>query len=146
MLVPPPLSSIPPHLTTAHITQGSEILTTYVQAQSAGLTRMPPIPPVATFISQHLNQRPTFFGCHTNNTATIIYLPNFNYTFPSNEPTSKLQYSTAETIGMIANGVQVASKGGDPAWPLCLACGVMQKAGGTLPAGCAACLQTYCYN
>jgi lysophospholipase len=144
---PSPSQRISPiHMIPLTSTQGSEILTTYVQAQSAGLTRMPAIPPVATFISQKLNQRPTFFGCNSPNQATIIYIPNFNYTFPSNESTFKLQYSTAETIGMIANGVQIASKGGDPGWPLCLACGIMAKAGGPSPAGCASCLKTYCYN
>jgi lysophospholipase len=39
---------------------GSEILTTYVQSLSAGLTRMPVIPPVATFLSEGLNRRSTF--------------------------------------------------------------------------------------
>jgi lysophospholipase len=108
--------------TANNFPNGSEILTTYVQSLSAGLTRMPVIPPVATFISQGLNRRPTFFGCNDASKTTIIYLPNYNYTFPSNEPTTKLQYSKSETIGMIANGVQVAAKGGDKGWPLCLAC------------------------
>lgn len=107
---------------------------------------MPVIPSVATFISKGLNQRPTFFGCNDTSKATIIYLPNYNYTFPSNEPTAKLEYTTAETIGMIANGVQIATKGGDKAWPTCLGCGIQKKAGGTLPAACTACFSQYCYN
>ena len=48
--------------------------------------------------------------------------------------------------GMIANGQQIATKGGDANWPTCLACGIMQKTGGALPAACTACLQQYCYN
>jgi len=132
--------------TSNNFPNGSEILTTYVQSLSAGLTRMPVIPPVAKFISEGLNQRPTFFGCHDTSKTTIIYLPNYNYTFPSNEPTAKLQYTKNETIGMIANGVQIATKGGDQGWPLCLACGLMKKAGGTLPRGCTACFCQYCYN
>ena len=132
--------------TSNNFPNGSEIYTTYQQAMGQGLTRMPTIPPVATFIAQGLNQRPTFFGCNTNSVSTIIYIPNYNYTFPSNEPTAKLEYTVAETDAMIANGVQIATKGGDMGWPLCLACGIMKKAGGTLPVGCTACYKQYCFN
>ncbi|MCJ1310086.1 hypothetical protein MMC25_003747 [Agyrium rufum] len=85
--------------TSNNFPNGSQILTTYVQAQSGGLTRMPFIPSVDTFISEGLNKRPTFFGCDNANVITIVYLPNVNYTFMSNEPTSKLQYSKSETVG-----------------------------------------------
>lgn len=78
---------------------GSEILTTYVQSLNAGLTKMPVIPSVETFISQGLNKRPTFFGCNDKSKATIIYIPNVNYTYPSNQPTAKLQYMPDETAG-----------------------------------------------
>lgn len=132
--------------TSNNFPNGSEILSTYVQAQANGLTRMPFIPSVATFISEGLNKRPTFFGCNNNNVMTIVYLPNVNYTFTSNEPTSKLQYSKAETDAMIANGVQIASKGGDPGWPICLGCAITMKTGGQLPAACTACFSTYCYQ
>ena len=79
---------------------GSAILTTYVQSLNAGLKKMPVIPSVETFISQGLNKRATFFGCNDKSKITIIYVPNVNYTFPSNQPTSKLQYQPDETRGM----------------------------------------------
>ena len=132
--------------TTGNFPNGTEILHTYQAAAAAGLTRMPVIPSVATFVSEHLNQKPTFFGCNTNDTATIIYIPNFNYTFPSGEPTSKIQYYKNETDGMIANGVVIANYGGKADWPLCLGCGIMKKSGGALPSGCAACFDEYCFN
>ena len=132
--------------TVDNFPNGTEILTTYLVANASGLTRMPAIPSVATFVSEHLNQKPTFFGCNTPNTATIVYIPNFNYTFPSNEPTLKLQYFKNETDGMIANGVETANYGGKQDWPLCLGCGIMKKSGEKLPAGCAACFEEYCYN
>jgi lysophospholipase len=126
---------------------GSEIYTTYQQARNTGLYRMPVIPSPDIFLSKGLNQRPTFFGCNTTITATIVYLPNFNYTFPSNQPTDRFTYSAAATDGMIANGVQVASHGGDIGWPMCLACGIMKKSPtAALPVDCAACYQQYCYN
>ena len=84
---------------TNNFPNGSEILTTYVQSLNAGLTKMPFIPSVDTFMSEGLNKRPTFFGCNDTSKVTIVYLPNVNYTFSSNEPTSKLQYAKSETIG-----------------------------------------------
>ncbi|MCJ1281489.1 hypothetical protein MMC26_000809 [Xylographa opegraphella] len=132
--------------TSNNFPNGSEILTTYVQSLSAGLTKMPVIPSVDTFIAQGLNKRPTFFGCNDKTKTTIIYVPNVNYTFPSNEPTAKLQYAPNETSGMIANGVEIINKNGDPMWPTCLGCGIMKKKATALPAACAACFTEYCYN
>jgi lysophospholipase len=132
--------------TNANYPNGSEILTTYVQAKSAGLTRMPYIPPVATFIAQGLNVRPTFFGCNDNSKITIVYLPNTNYTFASGTSTFQLEYPEAETAAMIMNGNQVANKGGDPMWPTCLGCAIMKKTGAALPGACTSCFSKYCYS
>ncbi|MCJ1288698.1 hypothetical protein MMC34_000227 [Xylographa carneopallida] len=132
--------------TSTNFPNGSEILTTYVQSLSAGLTKMPVIPSVDTFISEGLNKRPTFFGCNDKTKTTIVYIPNVNYTFPSNEPTAKLQYAPNETSGMIANGVEIVTRNGDPMWPTCLGCGIMKKKAHALPAACAACFTEYCYN
>jgi lysophospholipase len=124
---------------------GSEILTTYVQSQSHNLTRMPYIPSVDTFISQGLNTRATFFGCNDTDKVTIVYVPNVNITYQSNTPTAKLQYSVAETEGMIGNGVAVANQGGEQGWATCLGCAIMMKTGTTLPTECQACFQKHCY-
>ena len=132
--------------TSANYPNGSEIYTTYQRAQDAGLTRMPVIPDVATFLADGLNLRPTFFGCRDPAVLTIIYLPNQDYTFASGTSTAQLEYPAAETDAMIANGVQIAARGGDAGWPLCLACGIMAKSGGTMPGGCAACLDEYCFD
>lgn len=132
--------------TIGNFPNGSEILHTYEAAVAAGLTTMPVIPSVATFVSEGLNQKPTFFGCNSNETLTIIYIPNYNYTYPSGQPTAKIQYNKNETIGMIANGVDIGNYGGKTDWPLCLACGIMKKSGGPLPSGCDACYSEYCYN
>jgi lysophospholipase len=131
---------------TNNFPNGSALYTSYQQARDQKLTRMPVIPTVDVFLANGYNKRPTFFGCNDNSKTTIIYIPNYNYTYPSNQPTAKLQYTVAETDAMIANGVQIATKGGDKGWPLCLACGIMKKAGGSLPSGCASCFTQYCYN
>ena len=85
--------------TSDNFPDGSEILTTYQQAQMSGLTKMPFIPSVATFAAEGLTKRPVFFGCGDASVLTVVYLPNVNYTYPSNTPTSKLQYDKSETVG-----------------------------------------------
>ncbi|KAF2097096.1 lysophospholipase [Rhizodiscina lignyota] len=132
--------------TSNNFPNGSEILTTYVQAQATGLSRMPFIPSVDTFISQGLNKRATFFGCDDNSQLTIIYLPNTAYTYNSGQSTAKLEYTVAETDAMIANGVQIATQNGTSGWPTCLGCAIVKKTGGTLPSACTACFNKYCYR
>lgn len=126
--------------TSDNFPNGSELHQTYLQSLSAGLKKMPVIPPTIT------NTHPTFFGCNDASKITIVYLPNYNYTYPSGQSTFKPEYSAAETNGMIMNGGQVATDGGNQGFPLCLACAVAKKTGGVLPAGCAACFATFCYN
>jgi lysophospholipase len=132
--------------TAENFPNGTEIYNTYTVSRAAGLTRMPVIPPVSTFIAEGFNQVPTFFGCNSSDTLTIIYIPNYNYTYPSGEPTAKIQYYANETVGMVDNGVQIASYGGKANWPLCLGCGIMKKSGVKLAEGCEACFEEYCYN
>ena len=107
---------------------------------------MPFIPDVDTFVSEGLNKRATFFGCNEPGTMFIVYLPNVNYTYPSNQPTLKIQYSKAETDAMIANGVQIATQNGEKDWPFCLACAIKNKDGDALPRKCRACFRKYCYS
>ena len=124
---------------------GTEIHQTYVRAQAVGLSKMPYIPDVDTFVSEGLNKRATFFGCNETGTMFIVYLPNVNYTFPSNEPTTKIQYSKAETDGMVANGVRIATQNGASNWSFCLACAIKNGDGSKLPKKCNACFKQYCY-
>ncbi|CAJ0546497.1 Ff.00g011240.m01.CDS01 [Fusarium sp. VM40] len=125
---------------------GTQIVNTYKAAMAAGLKRMPTIPSSETFVAKKLNQKPVFFGCNKADAATIIYIPNFNYTFESGQPTAKIQYFRNETVGMIDNGVEVGNYGGKKNWPLCLACGIMKRTDGKLPRGCTACFKEYCFN
>lgn len=124
---------------------GTEIRQTYLNAQAAGLSKMPFVPPVETFISQGLDKRATFFGCNETGTTFIVFLPNVAYTYQSGQPTSKVQYSIPETRGMIGNGNAVATQNGAADWSFCLACAIKNKDGIRLPAGCNACFQKYCY-
>ncbi|KPI42392.1 putative lysophospholipase [Cyphellophora attinorum] len=132
--------------TVGNYPNGSEIYNTYLAAKAAGLSRMPEIPTADVFVAHGLNKKPTFFGCNSADTLTIIDIPNVNYTFNSGEPTAKIQYFKNETEAMISNGVLIGNYGGKEDWPLCLACGIMKKSGGSLPSGCEACFAEYCYN
>lgn len=132
--------------TATNFPDGSELYQTYMQAQLAGLTKMPVIPPPSTFMSHGFDKRPTFFGCNDASKITIVYLPNTNYTYPSGQSTFKVEYTPAETSGMIQNGGQVATDGGSATFPTCLGCAIVKKSGGALPAACTSCFSTFCYN
>lgn len=132
--------------TPANYPDGSDLYQTYTQAQKAGLTKMPVIPPSSVFLAKGYNVRPAFFGCNDNSKTTIIYLPNHNYTFPSGQSAAKLQYSPSETDGMIKNGGQVATFGGNATLAQCLGCAISKKTGNALPTGCTRCFADFCYN
>ncbi|KAI5200048.1 lysophospholipase [Aureobasidium subglaciale] len=125
---------------------GTAIVGAYEQALAAGLTRMPFIPSLDTFISSGLNKHAVFFGCDTSDTVTIVYLPNNNYTYASNIETVIIQTSEQETAGIIENGNAIATQNGDEQWPVCLGCAVMKKTGSVLPEACTACFDKYCYS
>jgi len=132
--------------TSDNFPNGTEIYNTYLQAQANNLTKMPSIPDVSTFVAQGLNKRATFFGCNESAAITIIYLPNVNYTYMSNVPTSQLVYSKDETDGIIGNGNAIATQNGTAGWPTCLGCAVLMKSQTGLPGACQDCFERYCYR
>jgi lysophospholipase len=125
---------------------GSQIYNTYEQAMMYNYTRMPEIPIPAIFVAKKYNKAATFFGCYEPNALTIIYLPNVEYSFPSNQSTLRLDYSPDETEGMIRNGVDIVRQGGQTGWGFCIGCAVMAKVETQLPASCKKCFDLYCYK
>lgn len=124
---------------------GASMVSAWTAAQSnsrlAG--RFPAVPAAGSFSTKSAQ----IFGCDDEEAVTVIYLPNAEWTYPSNTSTLQLQYTSAETKAMIENGNAVATQGDDEAWGTCLACAVMLKQVGqeNLPQGCAACLEQYCW-
>lgn len=106
--------------------------------------RFPAVPAAGEFSTQQAQ----FFGCDDDEAITVVYLPNADWTYASNTSTSQLEYTSSETIAMIANGNEVASQGEDASWATCLACGIILKEVGSanLPEGCDACLSEYCWS
>ena len=131
--------------TANNFPNGSSIHQTYVQAQIAGLGKMPFVPEPTVFVEQGLNERATFFGCDEPDTTLMVFLPNKEYSFNSGTSTGKIVYSKEETRGMIDNGVLVGSQDGDEGWGLCLACAIKSR-DENLPEGCEACFDKYCYR
>lgn len=125
---------------------GTQFVPTYTESVNRHLTRMPFIPSVDTIVSEGLNKRATFFGCHEPEKLTLVYIPNVNITYPSNQSTYKDQYSKDEQDGMISNGFAMASQDGDTDWGICLGCAIVGKTGTVLPRECTACFQKYCYT
>lgn len=125
---------------------GTAIVGAFQQAQAQGLTRMPFVPDLDTFLAAGLNKHAVFFGCDTLDTATVIYLPNNNYTYASNIDTVIIETSESQTAGIIANGNAIATQNGDEQWPVCLGCAVMKKTASALPEACDACFDKYCYS
>lgn len=132
--------------TSDQFPSGTAIVGAYEQAQAQNLTRMPFVPTLDVFLSAGLNKHAVFFGCNTPDTATIVYLPNNNYTYASNIPTVIIETSEAQTAGIIANGNAIATQDGDAQWPVCLGCAIMKKTGAALPDACTACFDKYCYS
>ena len=128
----------------------------------------PPVPTdSATFISQGLNKRPTFFGCDTtmsSDAPLVIYIANggapLGEAAVTNTSTSQTQYPLDEVSAMLDQAFDIATTGipssigghaqKDPLWPACLACAVVDRARrdlGLARSGvCKSCMKKYCWS
>lgn len=106
-----------------------------------------------TFINLGLTSRPTFFGCYETGSPLVVYMANYPYTYYSNTSTLKLQYDTAEMIGIVNNGYNLATQLNgtrDSEWSICVACAVIQRSNqrnNVSPSKqCQQCFKKYCWN
>lgn len=106
-----------------------------------------------TFINLGLTSRPAFFGCYEVGSPFVVYMANYPYTYYSNTSTFKLQYDTAEIIGMVNNGYNLVTQLNgtrDSEWSICVACAVIQRSNqrNNIPSSkqCQECFQKYCWN
>lgn len=127
---------------------GTSLYSTYLRTRQAGLTTMPLIPNPEVFVERGYTERPTFFGCYDISKATIVYLPNKQYSFPSNIPDWIMEYSSEEVLMMLQNGNQVATFDGNEMYKTCFACILLWKVneGEGLPMECEQCMDTFCYR
>lgn len=143
---------------------GTAIIATYERSINLAIgngTFFPAVPDVNTFISQGLNNRPTFFGCVGSNITSdpskvpplIVYIPNAPFTFNSNVSTTTLEYTHAERDLMIENGYNIATRGNgtlDATWAACVGCAIVhreqERKGVAQTAQCKKCFTDYCWD
>ncbi len=142
---------------------GYSLIATYQRftnfSSTFGEVPMPKIPDLATFVSQGLNTRPTFFGCDSsrdvvngqNGRAPIIaFVANYPWTTMSNYSTTQIQFSSAQSQAGLDNGAAAATLGGSPDWATCLACASIQRglerSNTPRPNVCQSCFDIYCWN
>lgn len=133
----------------------------------------PAIPPAAEFQAKGYGSRPVFFGCYLHRFPTappashsgplppvVVYLPNHNHVFMSNQSTFRHSYLPQDAAAMVANGRAVASYNHlavDAEYPRCLVCALMKRQfdrGGLgmaeepvlVPPHCVRCYARYCHN
>lgn len=143
---------------------GTAIIATYERSINLVIgngTLFPAVPDVNTFISQGLNNRPTFFGCSASNITTdpakvpplVVYIPNSPYTFNSNISTTTLEYTHSQRDLMIENGYNIATRGNgtsDATWAACVGCAIVrreqERKGAAQTAQCKKCFADYCWD
>lgn len=120
----------------------------------------PYVPTTEEFIKQGLNKRPTFFGCDAQNLTDltyipplVVYVPNTEYSFPSNTSTFQLNYKLEDRISIIQNGYEAMTMGNftkDSDFLGCISCAIMRRKQESLdvelPQECEQCFSTYCWN
>lgn len=141
---------------------GSSLVHTYERQfvkQGQGMS-FPYVPDTNTFVNLGLNKKPTFFGCDANNLTDlqyipplVVYLPNAEYSFNSNQSAFKLSYSESQRRSMIQNGFEIATRNNftdDPEFMGCVGCAIIrrkqQALNITLPPECETCFKNYCWN
>ncbi|CCE64873.1 hypothetical protein TPHA_0J00500 [Tetrapisispora phaffii CBS 4417] len=141
---------------------GTSLVATYERqfVKQGNGTAFPYVPDVDTFVNLGLNKKPTFFGCDASNMTDlayipplIVYIPNSQYSFNSNQSTFKLSYSTSERLSMIENGFEAATRGNlteSSDFLGCVACAIVRRqqesTNATLPAECETCFSNYCWD
>ena len=120
----------------------------------------PPVPTTpAGFIAGNLTKRPTFFGCNTSTSAPLlIYIANGGAPLGqaplTNVSTFQSTFATATVQPFLDQAFDAATQGiakgaqKDPAWPVCLACAVVDRTrarlGDKRTGECVDCMARYC--
>lgn len=120
----------------------------------------PYVPDTNTIVNLGLNKRPTFFGCDASNLTNlsyipplVVYLPNSEYSFNSNQSAFKLSYTDQQRRKMIQNGFEIATRNNftdDPDFFGCVGCAIIrrkqEKLGLPFPEECERCFINYCWD
>lgn len=141
---------------------GSSLVHTYERqfVHQGKQMAFPYVPDTNTFVNLGLNKKPTFFGCDSQNLTSlkyipplIVYLPNSEYSFNSNQSAFKLSYTERQRRQMIQNGFEIATRNNftdDPDFLGCIGCAIIRRKQESLglpwPQECEACFINYCWD
>lgn len=129
----------------------------------------PYVPLADVFVSEGLNERPTFFGCDAKNLSDLIdyhnvdfpatdiplvvYMPNNYQSYEGNTSTFKMSYDRDEVTSVIQNGFEVSLRGNfsdDSDWAKCVGCAIIrreqERKDDEQLSECANCFQKYCWQ
>lgn len=131
----------------SNITNGTWLYNTYTSAQAKGLGKMPTVPTPAEFVAANLSARAQFYGCHDQDTATLIYLPNTELGDAPTGFVASPEQNNATFEGGVSIVTQSQSDVEPQEWASCLACAIVHKSvdAGSLPEVCTGCLERYCW-
>ncbi|KAF2216784.1 hypothetical protein CERZMDRAFT_108724 [Cercospora zeae-maydis SCOH1-5] len=131
-----------------NITNGTWLYNTYTSAQEKNLTKMPQVPTPSDFVAANLSSRAQFYGCHDNDTATLIYLPNTEL----GEAPTGFQQSAEQVNATFSGGLAMVTQSQQNSteaqeWAACVACAIVHKSvdAADLPEVCMSCLDRYCW-
>lgn len=135
---------------------GSALWTTYLRATEFAKfnnvpLNMPEVPTTNGFVNEGLNTRPTFFGCEDPSKTTIIYVPNYPWSYGSNSSTFELAYDKNQLLPQIESSMRALTLNGTVKdFPKCLACALTDKAfnydKNNRSQECQQCFDTWCWN
>lgn len=141
---------------------GSSLVHTYERqfVHQGKQMAFPYVPDTNTFVNLGLNKRPTFFGCDGQNLTSlkyipplVVYLPNSEYSFNSNQSAFKLSYTERQRKQMIQNGFEIATRNNftdDPDFLGCIGCAIIRRKQEAFdlpwPQECEECFINYCWD
>ncbi|KAJ3220236.1 Lysophospholipase 1 [Dinochytrium kinnereticum] len=142
---------------------GSSIISSAEYASFTGIP-FPPVPATPEgFLADNLVNRTVFFGCHTapktapfGQWPLMIYIPNREYSYPSNASTFRRVYSRDVSTPFMMNGfdllahegAQTPKPRGQEGWSACVACALVSRAmeEEEVTDQCRRCLKDYCWS
>ena len=119
----------------------------------------PRVPSARKMVDLNLTTYPTFFGCNATSGPLVLYLPqtpwsgylNFGFMQSSfNDNQFDQAMNNAFNIAAYGNGSKAVEANVRTSWPVCLACGVIQRSlarvNMSMPDVCKKCFSAHCWN
>lgn len=134
----------------------------------------PNIPDPKKLVEMKIYSKPHFFGCDLDSAypnsemfggsqsldefpnpslpkpPLILYMPNHEVSFDSQQPTTRLIYDSDDVAAMVMNGYNMFTQSNSTIWSACVGCAMIHREvirrGEQFPEYCKLCFTTYCVN